>query len=45
MSGGVAKNRSIVRELESFLNEKISVIENPQLNGAIGAAMISLESV
>lgn len=45
MSGGVAKNSSIVKELESFLDEKISVIENPQLNGAIGAAMISLEGL
>jgi predicted CoA-substrate-specific enzyme activase len=41
MSGGVALNRGVVRALESGLGEKIFVPENPQIIGALGAAIIA----
>jgi predicted CoA-substrate-specific enzyme activase len=40
MSGGVALNRGVVRALESGLGEKIYIPENPQIIGALGAAII-----
>jgi predicted CoA-substrate-specific enzyme activase len=45
MSGGVAKNMGVVRALEDFLGTKILVAQEPQLVGALGAALIALERV
>ncbi|MDO8141557.1 MAG: acyl-CoA dehydratase activase, partial [Candidatus Brocadiales bacterium] len=43
MTGGVAKNIGVVTELESSLGCKIRISEEPQINGALGAALIALE--
>ncbi len=39
MTGGVALNRGVVAALEREIGERIIVAENPQLIGAIGAAL------
>lgn len=41
MTGGVAKNIGMVRALEKVLNVPIHVPEDPQIIGAIGAAMFA----
>jgi predicted CoA-substrate-specific enzyme activase len=41
MSGGVAKNVGVVRALEEKLDHKITVPPEPQIIGAIGAAIIA----
>lgn len=43
MTGGVAKNIGVVTELERNLGCKIKISEEPQINGALGAAVIALE--
>jgi predicted CoA-substrate-specific enzyme activase len=43
MSGGVAKNIGVVRALESQLGTTLLIPEEPQLVGALGAALIALE--
>ncbi|MDR4508677.1 MAG: acyl-CoA dehydratase activase [Candidatus Brocadiaceae bacterium] len=43
MTGGVAKNIGVVTELEKNLGCKIAISEEPQINGALGAALIALE--
>ena len=43
MSGGVAKNVGVVRALEKQLNTALLIPEDPQLVGALGAAVIALE--
>ncbi|UJS16877.1 MAG: acyl-CoA dehydratase activase [Candidatus Jettenia sp.] len=43
MTGGVAKNIGVVAELERNLGCKIRISEEPQINGALGAALIALE--
>lgn len=40
MTGGVAKNLAVVRALEEKLNLKIYVPEEPQITGALGAALL-----
>ena len=45
MTGGVAKNRGIVAAIEEKLEEKLFISEDAQLCGAIGAALIGMESV
>ncbi len=39
MSGGVARNPAVVRALEELLREPIALPEEPQLVGALGAAL------
>lgn len=41
--GGVAKNQGMVRALEKEIGKKIYVAEDPQITGAVGAAIISAE--
>jgi len=41
MTGGVAKNIGVVRALEKKINTRISVSENAQVTGAIGAGLIA----
>jgi len=41
MTGGVAKNIGVVRALEKKINTSISVSENAQITGAIGAGLIA----
>jgi len=43
MTGGVAKNIGVVTELERNLGCKIKISDEPQINGALGAALIALE--
>jgi predicted CoA-substrate-specific enzyme activase len=43
MTGGVAKNIGVVAELEKNLGCKIKISDEPQINGALGAALIALE--
>lgn len=43
MTGGVAKNIGVVKCLEEKLQSKIFIPEEPQIVGAIGAALIALE--
>ncbi len=41
MSGGVALNIGVVKELEKRLNLNLKISDNPQLTGALGAAVIA----
>lgn len=41
MTGGVANNKAVVRELENELGVKITIPEIPQLAGALGAAIFA----
>ena len=43
LTGGVAKNRGMVKALEKELKTSISIPENPQITGALGAALINSE--
>lgn len=43
MTGGVAKNIGVVTELEKNLGCKIKISDEPQINGALGAALIAME--
>lgn len=43
MTGGVAKNIGVVKALEGFLGFPLVIPEEPQLVGALGAAVIALE--
>jgi predicted CoA-substrate-specific enzyme activase len=44
MTGGVAKNAGVLRGLEGALNLPISVPDEPQITGALGAALMARES-
>ena len=39
--GGVARNIGIIKNLEAILNQELLVVENPQIVGAVGAAIIA----
>jgi len=41
MTGGVAKNAGVVRELEDRLGLKVNLPAEPQITGALGAALIA----
>ncbi len=43
MCGGVAKNSGVVKALEAALGAPIATSEEPQIVGALGAALLSLE--
>lgn len=45
MTGGVAKNPGVVAVLEKQLGEKINIYEEPEIVGALGAALFGLESL
>lgn len=45
MTGGVAKNSGIVRSLQNAMGVQISIMEDPQINGAIGAALLAMEAL
>jgi predicted CoA-substrate-specific enzyme activase len=44
MTGGVAKNAGMFRALETALGVSIRRIEHPQLNGAVGAALLARDA-
>jgi predicted CoA-substrate-specific enzyme activase len=43
MTGGVAKNTGVVRALENALGTQLRIHVEPQIVGALGAAMLALE--
>jgi len=43
MAGGVAKNIGVVRALEKVLNSSLKISPEPQIVGALGAALLALE--
>ncbi len=43
MTGGVARNKGVVQALEARLGESLYITENPDLCGALGAALFALE--
>ncbi len=43
MTGGVAKNKGVVRALENELKHEIKVPDEPQIVGALGAALIAIK--
>lgn len=43
MVGGVAKNTGVVRSLERMLGTTFLIPQEPQINGALGAALIAAE--
>jgi predicted CoA-substrate-specific enzyme activase len=43
MTGGVAKNRGVVLELSKKLGGEIAIAKEPQICGALGAALIAME--
>jgi len=45
MSGGVTKNSGVVKELERALDTKLLISREPQVAGAVGAALIALGRV
>jgi predicted CoA-substrate-specific enzyme activase len=45
MSGGVAKNVGVVRVLERLLETRITVPEEPQIVGALGAALFARDDL
>lgn len=42
MTGGVAKNRGVVEEIENRIGEKIMIPKEPQIIGALGAAILAM---
>ncbi|MFQ5956903.1 MAG: acyl-CoA dehydratase activase, partial [Candidatus Brocadiales bacterium] len=45
MSGGVAKNVGMVKELEKLLSTRLRIADEPQIIGAVGAALIGLDAI
>ena len=45
MSGGVARNKGIVRAMEKEIGHKITVPEDCQLAGALGAALFAWDEL
>ncbi|MDQ0148220.1 acyl-CoA dehydratase activase [Eubacterium multiforme] len=45
MTGGVAKNKGVIKALEERLNSKIFIAKEPQICGALGAAIIGIEKI
>lgn len=45
MTGGVANNKGVVRELEKQLKTKIYIPNHPEFCGALGAALIAAENI
>ncbi len=43
MTGGVAKNRGVVREIEKRVGEGLLLPEQPQICGALGAALFAIQ--
>lgn len=43
MTGGVARNRGVVRQLEERLGQTLFIAKDPDLCGALGAALFALE--
>ncbi len=44
MSGGVAFNKGVVRELEALIGSRLFIPDDPQIMGALGAALFARDS-
>lgn len=42
MTGGVAKNRGVVKEIERRIEDNLKIPEEPQIIGALGAAILAM---
>ena len=45
MTGGVAKNIGVVKEIEEVLGEKLFISDEPEIVGALGAAILGMEEI
>lgn len=45
MTGGVARNKGVVREIEKLLGEPVYICEEPDIVGAAGAALYALDEL
>ena len=45
MTGGVAKNSGVVREVENLIDAPLYICEEPEIVGAVGAAVYGLDSM
>jgi activator of 2-hydroxyglutaryl-CoA dehydratase len=45
MTGGVAQNKGVVKELSRELNLEVKVPPHPQMTGALGAALLAYEQL
>ena len=45
MTGGVAKNPGVVKAVEERIGSKLYICEEPEIVGALGAALYALERV
>ena len=45
MTGGVAKNQGAVKEIEKKAGHRIIICENPEIVGAVGAALFGIEEL
>lgn len=45
MTGGVANNKGVVKELEKQLDTEIFIPDKPEFCGALGAALIAIKSI
>ena len=41
LTGGVAKNKGVVKTMENELKTSVSIPDNPQITGALGAALLA----
>jgi len=45
LTGGVAKNKGVVKTMENELKASVSIPENPQITGALGAALLARDHI
>jgi len=45
LTGGVARNRGVIKALEDEIRTSMSIPENPKITGALGAALIASDDV
>lgn len=45
LTGGVARNKAVVRALTDALGEELLIPENPQITGAFGVALLAAEAL
>jgi activator of 2-hydroxyglutaryl-CoA dehydratase len=45
MAGGVAKNKGVVKAIEEELGEALIVPSEPQIVGALGAALLAMDDL
>lgn len=45
MTGGVAKNKGVIKAIEEKLNSKLVIADEPQICGAVGAAILGLNKI